>query len=360
MNQNESLLDILAVIYKKRKRILGTTIIAAIVVALLSLLLPNYYSASTLFYAASPDLAQPLNTNDKQYIYGSNEDLDRLFSIAQSGEIYSFLIDSFGLYEHYDIDTSDSKAKHKLLLKLNKLYNTTKTKYDAIQLSIEDTDPVKAMQMANATRIKINHTAQNLIKRSQLGMINSLKKSIEKKNEEYRSLTDSLYRVREKYNIFNTVSQGEAYGTSMVEVEGKVQNLNAQLTLLKAIDGPIDSIKVLQAKLAGAKKQQESVNKGISDYNGGYPIVTNLERERQEFGNQLMYDHERLSKLEAVYYSEINAIHIIQEAEVPVYKSRPRRSLLVVGIAILVFFAMSLAALVMDQMNKSNWKELIK
>jgi len=360
MNQNESLLDILAVVYKKRKKILGTTFIAAVVVALLSLLLPNFYNASTLFYAASPDMAQPLNSNEKQYIYGSAEDLDRLFSIAQSNEIYSFLIDSFNLYEHYEIDTSDSKARHKILQKLNKLYKTTKTKYDAINLAVEDKDPMLAMNMANASRNKINLIAQNLLKRSQEGVISSLNNSIETKEGQYKKLTDSLFKVRKQFNIFNTASQGEAFGTSMVTIEGKVQNLNAQVLHLKEINGPIDSIKVLQAKLSGARKQLQSINKGIRDYNGGYPIVTNLERERKEFGNQLMYDRERLSKMMAVYNSEISAIHLIQRAELPVYKSRPKRSFLVIGAALLVFFLMSMAALVVDQLNKNNWRELIK
>lgn len=360
MNQNETLLDTLAVVYKKRRNILVVSFLAAVIVALLSLMLPNYYQASTLFYAASPDLAQPLNTNEKQYIYGSDDDLDRLLSIAQSNEIHAFLIDSFDLYTHYEIDADDPKARHKLLQKLYKLYQTTKTKYDAINLSVEDTNPEIAASMANASREKINKIAQELINKSHLGVINSLKNSIAKKENNYAILTDSLFAVRNKFNIFNTASQGEAFGLSIVELEGKVQNFAAQVDYLKRNEGPVDSIKVMQSKLSGARKQLQSLNKGITDYNGGYPIITNLERERQEVGNQLMYDRERLSKLEAVHSADISAIHLIQNAEVPVYKSRPRRSILVIGAAIFTFFIMSIGVVVLDQLEKNNWREKIR
>ena len=55
-NQNESLFDLVVLLYKWRKHILGASFLAAVIAAGISLALPNYYEASTQFYAASPDL----------------------------------------------------------------------------------------------------------------------------------------------------------------------------------------------------------------------------------------------------------------------------------------------------------------
>lgn len=358
MNQNESLLDIFVLLYKKRKRILLATFFVAVITAAVSLLLPNYYEANTMFYAASPDLAQPISVDDRK-IYGTDSDLDRLFSIAQSNELKSYLISTFDLFDHYEIDSTSKKGKEKLLLKLDKLYNTKKTKYDAINLAVEDIDPAFAAEMANSARVKINELAMNLIRNSQKAVIEGLKKSVADKTTHLTLLNDSLYNMRKKHNIFNTVSQGEAYGTSIVSLEGKVQNLASQVALLKELNGPADSINVLSAKLAGSRKQLKTLKQNIKDYNEGYPSIISIEQERKEFNNQLLYDKERLSKLESAYNSDIDAVHVIQQAEVPVIKSRPKRSFLVIGAAFLAFVLFCLWVILLDQFT-NNWKEQFK
>ena len=100
MNQNENLLDVIALLYKWKKLILGAGFLVAILAAVASLRLPNYYNAQTQFYSASSDLALPIpigNTNQKKFIYGSNNDLDRLFSISNSNELKGYLEETFDL-----------------------------------------------------------------------------------------------------------------------------------------------------------------------------------------------------------------------------------------------------------------------
>ena len=358
-DQNESLLDILSLLWKKKKSILTTTVIVGVLSAGVSLLLPNWYEASTQFYAASPDLALPApigNLRASTGVYGNNQDIDRLISISKSNTLNNFLIDSFQLYEHYEIKPGDAKAKHKLLLKLDKLYNVTKTKYDAIRLSVEDKDPEYASKMANAARIKIEEEAQHLIKDSQLGLIESHRSNIDIKQKKYDAIADSLLKTRIDYNIFNTQSQGEAFGTSMVEIEGNIQNFAARINLLKGkTDVTPDSIYIMEAKLSGFRKEYETLKKNINDYNHGYPLILRYERELRDFGNQLNLDKERLKQLEAVYNGNINAIHVVEIAETPVYKSRPRRSILVIGIAGFSFVLMCLWVILKEQLKGYNW-----
>jgi len=363
MNKNENLLDLIALLYKWRIRILGATFIAALITAGVSLLLDNYYAASTLFYAASPDLAKPMplgiNQNEND-IYGSDTDVDRLFSIAKSNEVIGYLIEEFDLYTHYDIDPKGKKAKHKLLMKLEDYYTTTKTKYDAINLSFEDSDPEFASRVANSARDKIDEIAQNLIKQSQGKLISSYKANITIKQKNFNLLTDSLFNLRKRFKIFNTQSQGEAFGSNLVNIDGKLQNTIAQVSVLKKMNGPRDSILILESKVAGFKRQLESLKSDISSYNDGYPSVITVERDIKSFGEQLSIDKERLAQLESVFNSDINAIHIVEKAEVPVIKSWPKRSIIVIGVAFLTFVLMSLWVLLQDQFNKNSWREKFK
>ena len=196
MSQEENLLDVVAAVYKWKWPILGTSFVAAIITAVASLTLDNHYQASTLFYAASPDLALPKRVGhetEKQRIYGNDNDLDRLLSLSQSSKVNDYLIEKFNLYDHYEINRDNPKAKHKLLLKLNKYYETKKTKYDAINLTVEDKDPEMAANMANAARGRIDALAQVLVKESQKKLLEAAHKSISTKEKEFVSYTCLLY-----------------------------------------------------------------------------------------------------------------------------------------------------------------------
>ncbi len=363
-NQNESLFDLVLLLYKWRKQIIGASLIAAIITAGVSLLLPNYFAASTQFYAASPDLAKPTplgNLPNNNRIYGNDNDIDRLISIAKSNIISNYLIEEFDLYTHYEIDLDDPKAKYKLLLKLNKLFEISKTKYDAIQVSFEDKNPEMAKNMANATRDKIDILATQMIKESQEKILKSYQLNIANKQKMYDGISDSLYQTRVKYNIFNTQSQGEAFGSSMVSLSGAIENYKARISYLKKQPDVVkDSIDVFKAKLSGFESQYKILSKNISAYNNGYPKILKYEREMKDFGDQINIDKERLKQLESVYKSEINSIHIVEKAETPVIKSRPKRSFLVIGATGLVFILTCLWVIVQDILNKNDWRQKIK
>jgi len=363
-NQNESLFDLVLLLYKWRKQIIIASFVAAIVTAGVSLLLPNYYSASTQFYAASPDLAKPAplgNLPRNNRIYGNDNDIDRLISIAKSNIVSNYLVDEFDLYNHYEIDLNDSKAKYKLSLKFGKLFEITKTKYDAIQISFEDKDPQMATDLANATRDKIDILATQMIKESQEKILKSYERNVEIKQKRYNSIADSLFETRVNYNIFNTQSQGEAFGSSMVALSGSIENYKARISFLKNQPDVVqDSIDIFEAKLKGYQSQYKILSKDINSYNNGYPKILQFERELKDFGDQINIDKERFKQLQAVYNSEVNAIHIVERAELPVIKSRPKRSFLVIGIAGLVFVLTCLWVVVQDLLNKNDWREKIK
>jgi len=114
MNNDYSLIHVLKILARWKKHILIATAAVALISVIGSLLKPNYYKSTATMYAASPTLANPdpIGGGEKlYYIYGTGEDLDRLFSIANSGEVKTFLINKFDLAGHYDIDTSSAKGK---------------------------------------------------------------------------------------------------------------------------------------------------------------------------------------------------------------------------------------------------------
>ena len=150
--------------------------IAGIGTAIISLFLPNYYQSTTTFYAASPDLGMPDPVGemekDRDY-YGEDTDNDRILTIASSNEVIWYLIEKFRLYEHYDIDPSNRKSKDKIVKKFTKLYNVEKTKFEAIEISVEDKDSLMAAAIANEARVRTDIIAQSLMKEGHLKRLNS-------------------------------------------------------------------------------------------------------------------------------------------------------------------------------------------
>lgn len=363
MSQNESLLDVVVLLYKWKKHILGAAFIAAILTAGASLMMPNYYESHTLFYAASPDIFKPMPIGanpDEKDIYGQDTDLDRLFSIAKSNAVISYLQEKFNLYEHYEIKKDDKLAQHKLMLKLKKLYKTTKTKYEAIDLSVEDKDPAFSAEMANAARIRIDELAQQVTKETQKKQLDAYTRGLKEKEIQYAAIMDSLNKSIKKYGIFSTDSQGESYGTAMVEVQGTFLDASAKLEFLRKTGAPRDSIAKVQAQKTGYERQLERLSKDMDKFNAGFPIVKNLERATRDFSLQMNVDKDRLASLKAVYDSKISAIHVVEQATTPVYKSRPKRSILVLGVAFLTGILMCLWVIIKDQYNKNNWREQFK
>lgn len=341
---------------------------AGVLTAIISLFMPNYYKATTSFYAASPDLSKPerifgYSSYDMNY-YGSGLDVDRLMTIGFSNELAEFLIDSFNLYAHYDIDTNDIKAEFKIKEKLSSLYELVKTKYDAIELSIEDKDQRIVAAMANAARMKINELAQKVIKNSQLQVIGAYESSIEEKENGLRWISDSLQRVRKNYGIFNTESQAEALAVIVSQTESR---LIRERERLSALNGSRrvnrDTIAYLSALVQGLEKELESMTSeestakfSLANFNKGKEIVDQLNQAYEQTNKQISYDKVRLEQIKTAYESNITTIHLVEQAKDPIVKSRPRRTLLVFGSVLVVFVLGCLFYILQASAEENGWK----
>ena len=131
-----------------------------VVSCLLSLLLKNYYQGKTVFYAASQDLFKPEKVfgggTTEMYYYGSGEDIDRILTVGNSHVVLDFLIDSFDLWKVYKIKPGTPKAKFKMRKAFRENYNILLTKQDALELTVEDTDPARAAAMKSESETRGN------------------------------------------------------------------------------------------------------------------------------------------------------------------------------------------------------------
>ncbi|WP_170254516.1 GumC domain-containing protein [Phaeodactylibacter luteus] len=365
MKENDNLLGVLQTLFRWKRQILTVCGIAAIGAVGISLLLPNYYKGITVFLAISPDQAKPEALyGDGQTLteyYGNENDIDRILTLAQSGELLKFMIDSFRLYEHYDINPDKPKAAFKVRDKFLSLYEVEKTKRDAIELSIEDKDRELASAMANAARNKIATMARQLIRDGQQRTITSYESNIRNKESQLEVLGDSLIAMRRRYSIFNIEGQSEALTTQLSETEAKLVRKRASLQALQEANGiPRDTILLMQAQVRGLEEEFNTLNTRMERFNDGMAMVGTYDRQYLEANASLSEDKERLKQTLSVYESDIPAIVVVEPAEVPLIKSRPKRSLIVIGAVAIAFLFSIIGVLVLDNYRDVDWKAVYK
>ncbi len=351
MDTKENLLRPILLLWKRKKLILGLSFLITLIAAGLSLLKPNYYESSSIFYPASNDLAKPLpigtQSIDMDY-YGTGDDIDRILAIAKGSNLKEYLIETLDLYNHYNINPSSEKAKLAINLRFNRHFNTEKTKLGAIKMSVEDKDPQFAMQMVNTATSKLNEIAQEIIKSGQNTLLNSYTLAVNTKTTELKSLSDKISGLRKEYGIYNLESQSTTYSELLPEIESKLSIAKSKYSLKQQINAHPDTIKTYLSMVNNYQTQIDDLSAKMKKFNEGYLPILNAEEELEDFMKQYVLDKQRLSQLQSAYNSPFDAIHLVQAGEVPYLKSRPRRSLIVIGTAIASTLFLSMLVLIQD------------
>ena len=137
MNQEYNFLGVLKILYQWKKHVMYVTGGAFVLSLILSFLLPVYYQGKTVFYAASQDLFKPEKifggSNTDMYYYGGGEDIDRILTIGYSSDLVHFLVDSFNLFQHYNINPDKPRSRYNIEKHFLGLYNILQTKRDALE-----------------------------------------------------------------------------------------------------------------------------------------------------------------------------------------------------------------------------------
>lgn len=359
MDQKTTLVDVIKLIYKRRKQIIIATLSVSVITAIIMLFMPNYYKATTTFYAASTDLAKPepigKTITQKKY-YGDKVDIDRILTLSEAGFIKKHLIEKFHLYTHYDIDSTKKMSEFKITKKLSKLFTVQKDEKDAIVLSIEDTDKELATKMANEARDRIQLELQKLYKRTQESQIATFKSKIKNQNIQITKLIDSIRVIKDKFGIFDIETQGESLAAQITTTKGSLAFLKSKLNSLKNDRyARKDSIRMLTANIAGNSSKLKNLDSLAKIFNKGSLNISLLAKQKNQFSIQLSLDNDKLNQLNSIYNSDITTMHIVEKAKVPLRKFRPKRSLYVIGAFLLTLLFSILMVLAIEENKKIDW-----
>ena len=360
MKNKDNLLGVIETVLKWKKPILRVVLIATLGTAAIAFLfLPNYYKSTTTFYVASPDLFKPeqvfgTSNKDMDY-YGSESDVDRVLTIAEAGELYDFLIKKFDLYKHYDIDSTKETAPFKVREELEKLLTVTKTKRNAIELSVEDVDKKITADMVNAAREKIDEIAQRLIRETQLKLIQAYESSFIEKEKTLLGMGDTLSRLRQTYGVIDPDKQTEAVTKSVVDAEANYYRSKAKWESLKTNPSvSADTLAQMEGTVKGYEEEVKRGNEMLKRYNLGFNSVSAMKEYYEKERDQISKDKQRFLQLRIAYGTKISALVLVESGRIPIVKSRPKRSIIILSAALVSLIFSVMGVLLLENYRDSE------
>jgi capsule polysaccharide export protein KpsE/RkpR len=365
MNNTDNIIALIRVGKKWKKTILTLTLLAGIISATATwVLLKNYYQSTTIFYAASLDMQKPDKlfgvSSETVYYYGTPDDLNRILAIAESAELRDYLTKRFGLYARYEFDSTTQKSKHDFQEHFKELYKVEKNKLDAIELSMEDTDPEFAQKITLAARDFINNRANEIIKLNQTKILEGFSASLKQQELEIKNIEDSLKVLRNNYGIYNTLTQSKILTDLSSMAQAKLARYSAQVRALeKEPNASRDTIIMMRSLVKGLENELAVLNKSnTGGLNKGIGVIEVLEQMHTQKSKQLSYDAVRFEQLRATQKADIAAIYIVEEPRVPLIKSRPKRSLIVLAAMFATFVFTILGVVLLENYKKIDWNSM--
>ncbi len=317
-------LDIFVYLWKKRKPLIIVTILGAIVSVVVSLMLPNYFKATSVLFPTtfiSPSTSTlHINTNQETdpLLIGDEDDLEKMIQLLQSDFITNSIIQKYNLIEHYGLSADDPHLNNKLQKTYEGNVTFNKTPYQGVIISVVDIDPQLAADMANDIASLYDTLVFNMQKQRSEEIYLIAQEAYAQEVAYVNKLEDSLDIYRQ-YGILDYYKESERYS----EAYGKAIGNNTLTAKGHAFfDDKFALLKKYGQDFQSLASQINDVRKNLTT------LQLNLVQAEQNFKHPTTHKY------------------VISYAQVPDKKAYPKRSFLVVFSTIGAFvFALAIILL---------------
>ena len=325
--ENFNITNIIVFLFKKRKPVFIITVLAALVSIVVSLMLDEQFKSSVVIYPASTSsvskaLLTDMSRAPKDILkFGEEEETEQLMQILQSNEIKEKIIAKYALMQHYDIDPSDKYAKTKLLKEYDDKISSRKTQYQAIEISVFDTDNKMAANIANDITLILDSVYNKVQKDRAFKALEIIENQYNLEKDYVQQLEDSLSVLR---------------GLGVFDYQIQISNYTEAHTA--AIErGQTQKAKLLQDKLDVLAK-----------YGSAYNALSQLQVKEIEQLSLLKSKYEE-AKVDA--YQNLPHKYIVNPAQVSEKKAKPIRWLIVVASTISAFIFSVFLMLILENLQ---------
>lgn len=275
-------LGLLVVLAEHKKAILSSTVTAAVVAALLSLLLPNRYTATTKIMPpqrsqslASALMGQlsalsPVAAMAGGSALGLKNPNDIYVGMLKSRTVEDALIHRFNLQKLYrDKRVSDTRKE------LEEYSEITTEKEGFIAISVEDKDPKRAADMANAYVEELRKLTQNLAVTEAGQRRLFFEQQLEQVKNNLADAEQALKETQQKTGLIQLDGQAKAIIESVVQLRAGIAAKEVQLRALRSFaTAQNPDVEMLEQEVEGMKGQLATLEKQSGSSDGDVQIPT--------------------------------------------------------------------------------------
>ena len=162
--------------------------------------------------------------------YSLESETEQMLQWFESRDIADSMIQKFDLPQHYEIKKSDKNYNSKIYHTFNKNVVVSKTKFESVKITVKDTDPKIACDMANSMIDFYNKKVRNAHKEKYQEVLTIEKSRLNQKRVQLDSLMKIINNIRTKYELIdygiqtNEVTRGYLGtfdGSSMAQINRK-------------------------------------------------------------------------------------------------------------------------------------------
>lgn len=199
MQTNDFNLSGILEVWQRRRYAIMTLVLSTVVIAGIVLWwMPKQYKSTAVIIAANPQLQDKGRLFNKEIqllyaVYGSADDLDRLYGWANLDSNYYALIDKFDLKQQYRVGETDSAyVRHAVLKRFKKDVQLIRTEEQQLKIDVYMKEPQLAADIANAIVQHIDQRYREVAADRYSKEKTALQASLQETAQQHTSLTDSI------------------------------------------------------------------------------------------------------------------------------------------------------------------------
>jgi uncharacterized protein involved in exopolysaccharide biosynthesis len=289
-------------LYHWRKPLIIITLVAILASVLFSsplFITPKYKSTVILFPVATNSISKALISQQsgiKEDVlgFGEEEQAEQMLQILNSNKIRDRIVSKYNLMEHYGIEPGSKYRNTRLVREYESNVSFRRTEYMAVKISVLDTDPQMAADIANTIAELLDSTKTEMQRERAMSAFKIVEQEYIDLQKEISDIVDSL-KVIGRLGVNDYESQSEVINQQLAIAlrngdMGAVRALEGRLNVLAEYGGSFLSLKntlefkseqltLLKAKYQEAKMdalselpQKFVVNSAYKAEKKSYPI----------------------------------------------------------------------------------------
>jgi tyrosine-protein kinase Etk/Wzc len=355
-----NILHYLVVILKRKKMIAGITIACAVITAIISLIMSPIYQAVTEILppqqSGSGIYSQVLNqlgsspalkSNASGLIsstLGLNSQNELYIDMLKSRTMYDYIIDKFGLMKLYKSDYIE-EARERLEMSVA----IESGKSSIISVSVKDKDPQKAADMANAFIEKLKDLTQTFAVTEASKRRLFFEEQLHKIKEDLIKSEEDLKGLQERTGALDMDEQAKAVIESIADLRAQIAAKEVEIKVMKTFTEPKNpDLQKSEETLRGMKEQLqklETKNEASADPLMSTAMMPEIGTDYSRKLREIKYNEELFELLARQYEvarvdeaRDAIVIQVLDKAEPPTRKVKPKRRLMVMEATFFGFF----------------------